>query len=104
MTAAEPQVVRVARGEIFDVRLDATPTSGYIWEIDPAGLSSLVKLISSEILPPPGVVGGTASQAFRFRAVRTGQARLRFSYRRRWEPTPLRQTTIQVIVGDPDQE
>jgi predicted secreted protein len=103
MTAAEPQVVRVARGEIFDVRLDATPTSGYIWEIDSGGLSGLVELITSEILAPPGVVGGTASQAFRFRAVRAGQARLRFSYRRRWEPTPLRETTIQVIIGDPDK-
>lgn len=102
MTPAEPQVVRAVPGEIFDVRLDATPTSGYVWEIDPARLTGLVELISSEILPPPaGVAGGTASQSFRFRAIRSGEARLRFSYRRRWEKTPIRETAVQIVIQDP---
>jgi predicted secreted protein len=104
MTPAEPQVVRAVTGEIFDVRLEATPTSGYVWEIDPATLFGLVELISSEILPSPaGVVGGTASQSFRFRAIRSGEARLLFRYRRRWENTPIRETAVQVIVEDPSQ-
>ncbi len=86
------------------MRLDATPTSGYVWEIDPAGLSGLVELISSEILPPPaGVVGGTASQSFQFRAICPGEASLRFSYRRRWEKAPIRETAVQIIIQDPSQ-
>jgi predicted secreted protein len=99
MAAAEPQVVRAEPGEVFDVRLEGTPTSGYRWELDLGGLADLLDLVADEILPPPpGVVGGSAVQAFRFRAVRAGQARLRFQYRRRWENAPIQETQVAVII------
>lgn len=100
MTSAQPPSVRTTIGETFDIRLEAVPTSGYIWELDPRGLPGEVKLVSAETIPARGqVAGGPAIQIFRFRATRAGDLRIRFRYRRRWEPEPIREMEISVAIA-----
>jgi predicted secreted protein len=96
-TAQQP--VRATVGETFDVPLEGIPTSGYIWELDPRGLPDQVEFLAAEMTPATGqIAGGLAVQAFTFRAVRAGEGRIRFRYRRRWEAEPSRETTITVSV------
>jgi predicted secreted protein len=101
MTSAQPQVVRAETGQVFDVRLEGVPTSGYQWELDTDGLADLLELVADDAAPSaPSVAGGSATQAFRFRAIRAGQAMVRFRYRRRWENVPIREVQVTVIIYD----
>jgi predicted secreted protein len=95
---AQPPPVRATVGETFDVRLEGIQTSGYTW-FDPGGLPDMVRFVTAELVAPEGLVaGGPAVQVFRFRAVRSGEARLRFRYRRRWEETQLRETQVRFAI------
>jgi predicted secreted protein len=96
------QPVRAAMGETFDVRLEGTPTSGYVWELDLRAIPDTVEFISAETITSPGAIaGGPAVQVFRFRAVRPGDAHIRFRYQRRWETEAIRETEITVTVHRP---
>jgi predicted secreted protein len=99
MAIAQPPPVQASVGDTFDVRLEGIPTSGYTWELDAAGLPDLVELVAAELVAPQGqIAGGAAVQVFRFRAARSGEVRLRFRYRRRWEAQPLRETQVEVAI------
>jgi len=91
--------VRATTGETFEVRLEGTPTSGYTWELDPHGLPGVVEFAAADIIPSGGLAaGGPAVQVFRFRAVREGDGRIRFRYRRHWEAEAACETEVGVAV------
>jgi|ERR1022692_610283 predicted secreted protein len=101
MATAQPQVVRAETGQVFEVRLEGVLTSGYQWELDADGLADLLELVADDVQPSaPSVAGGSATQAFRFRAIAAGQTMIRFRYRRRWENVPIRETQVIVIIYD----
>ena len=87
-------------GQPFEIRLEGTPTAGYVWQWEPEGAADLIELISSAfVAAAKGVLGGSGAQVFRFRALREGQLRLRFRYGRRWEATCVRNIDIVVSIG-----
>jgi len=95
--------IEVGPGEPFVVRLEGTPTGGYTWQFTPSEQDvQLVELAGSGWQTiTPGVVGGSAVQAFRFVALRPGQAHLRFVYRRPWEQGSTQEEEIQVLISSP---
>lgn len=96
---AQSQPVRATVGESLDIRLKAVPTSGYTWELDPGGLPGIVEFVGAETIAAPGIVaGGQATQVFRFLAIEAGAARIKFRYRRRWEPEPIEVAEVGVVI------
>ena len=91
-----------AVGGMFEVSLEGTPTAGFVWEAELLeGERKLVEPAGSEWRPPPARrLGGTAVQVFRFRALRRGQATLRFLYRRPWESQPVRERLVPVHIEE----
>ena len=89
-------------GGTFEVSLEGTPTAGFVWEAElPEAERKLVEPAGSEWRPPPARrLGGTAVQVFRFRALRRGQATLRFLYRRPWESQPVRERLVPVHIEE----
>jgi len=94
--------VRATIGETFEVRLEGTPTSGYTWELDPHGLPDVAEFAAADMISSAGLVaGGPAVQIFRFRAVREGEGRIRFRYRRHWEAVAACETEVGIAVNEP---
>lgn len=89
-------------GGTFEVSLEGTPAAGFVWEADlPEGQGRLVEQAGSEWRPPPERrLGGKGLQIFRFRALRPGEATLRFRYRRPWESHPVRERLVPVHIED----
>ena len=90
------ETVRVPVGGEFSVRLESTPTTGYVWDVDT--LPESVELLGSEHeKPAPGAPPGAAvMQAFRFRVRKAGEHLIKFSLKRKWETHPIRSYTVRV--------
>jgi len=91
--------IRAFVGERFEVVLESVPGSGFRWEaIVPEGTG--IVLAGEELEHgDPALVGGPASQRFRFDAVEPGEVEVRFVYRRPWEAEPpLEERTFTVTV------
>lgn len=86
-------------GEVFGVRLTASPTTGYRWHAPdlPDGL----ELVDSGFTPvadaQPGD-GGT--EWFRLRATRPGHHDLTFHLKRPWEQTTIDSHVVSVEVTE----
>ncbi|MGC3974823.1 MAG: protease inhibitor I42 family protein [Nitrospira sp.] len=85
-------------GEVFSVRLESTPTTGYLWQIPvlPSGLSAegstLEKRSGSEKPGDPGL------QVFQFRAAASGTYQVEFVLKRSWEQTPIKTRRFTISV------
>lgn len=90
--------VETAVGDEFEVELEGVPTAGFRWEASPPE-PACVRLLGDEVEAARGRAGGPAVQRFRFEALASGEAELRFAYRRPWEPGPPRaERSIRVTV------
>jgi predicted secreted protein len=93
------ETIRCAVGEEFEVRLESTPTTGYIWEV--AQLPETVELLGTEFEPSGGEpqAGAPGNQLFRFRAGQPGQYQIDFVLKRQWELEAIRSRTVSVQVN-----
>ena len=100
-TAADSQnMVNVALGDTFTLTLRGNPTTGYSW--DAAGIPAEVALTEKyydQDKVDPMMVGVGGSFHFRFKAVKKGEANIRFEYRRPWEklsPADVRSYRVRI--------
>ena len=79
-------------GESFEVRLEASKTSGYSWTVSlPLKSLQIIGLISEDVKQQASSVGSSSVQSFKFEARSPGNVILIFKYRRSWEKdTPPR--------------
>lgn len=81
------QPIEVKVGESFMLTLESNPTTGYKWE---AGFDqSLLKLVKSEFkqdASKPGMVGVGGKEQFTFEGLKGGDAQVKLTYKRPWEP------------------
>jgi predicted secreted protein len=91
-------------GEAFEVPLQATPTAGFRWELSfPTEAADLVAFVGSEWQQmQPGLIGGSATQVFRFNAVAPGELTLVFEYRRPWEVSERKRQAVHVRIAPPE--
>lgn len=95
------RTLQLGVGDLLDVRLAATPGTGYGWEI-----AALDREVVAERDRPgsrpvePVRPGSAARETFRFEARRPGTARLLLVYRRPWEHgvPPARTFSLDVTV------
>lgn len=89
-------------GATFEVSLEGSPTTGFTWEAElPPNERDLVEPVGSEWRPADKKrLGGSATQIFRFRALRRGEAILRFRYRRPWESGSISERLVPVHIEE----
>ncbi|NEO58307.1 MAG: protease inhibitor I42 family protein [Okeania sp. SIO3B5] len=93
------QEIRVAKDDIFVVRLRTNPASGYSWQIvsnNPNQLKLLDNSISGD--GNQTAPGGSAYQVFRFQVASEGTSVLELQYRRPEETTPKETYRIGVQI------
>jgi predicted secreted protein len=90
------ETIIVLTGTEFTVQLNATPTTGYVWEVHT--LPEDIKLLGSDYEKSGGVIapGDQVIQVFRFRTLRSGEHTIKFVLKRPWESNILESHTVTV--------
>ena len=78
------KVKDIARGDIFAIRLESQPGTGYTWLLDKFDQNRL-EFLNESTVTDSGIPGGTNLQVFRFKAAQTGNAYVQLKYVRPWE-------------------
>ena len=93
------ETIRTSAGEEFEVRLESTPTTGYVWGV--AQLPDTVELLREEFEPSGGEpqAGAPGFQHFRFRARQAGEYQIDFVLKRQWELKGIQSHTVNVEVN-----
>ena len=96
--ASVQDTIAAPAGEVFSVRLESTPTTGYLWEIPvlPSGLSAEGSTIENQ--SGSEKPGDSGVQVFRFRAAASGNYHAEFVLKRSWEQTPLKTRRVTITV------
>jgi inhibitor of cysteine peptidase len=93
--------VTLHKGDTLKLRLKATPSTGYTWQIAQLNISILTLASGPMYMPPPNVVpGAEGHQKFLFSTVASGRTQLQLNYVRPWEKNakPARTFTLNVTV------
>ena len=91
--------VQVKEGRVFEVSLEANPTTGYLWEVRDID-EQVLQLVREEFLSDSSAIGAGGTSVFSFKAVGRGQTTLTLVYRRPWEKDvePIEVHTVEVSV------
>ncbi len=92
--------IQVVPGQTFEVTLDETSSSGYLWRAGfvPDGIE-----LAETVFDPPSwqsPVGAGGHRRFVFQALYPGAFTLRFDLRREWEDKPLQHHVVRVEVSE----
>lgn len=91
--------IRVRGGEEFLIILPANATTGYRWDMKlPEGEKTLSLLGSEYIAPEKKLAGAPGDQSYRFKALKAGETRIDFVYRRPWEPEHLPTRKVVTVI------
>lgn len=97
------KTMEVAKEAFVEVTLRGNPTTGYSWQLlrgNDAVLKPAGDAVYSQDPAPKGKVGVGGKFTFRFQAIETGTAQLKFGYLRPWEknlpPADAFEVTIRV--------
>jgi predicted secreted protein len=102
-----PTEVNLAINETYILRLPGLGTAGYLWSYELIGSGDIVTVleIAVESLQPnvedlSRSVGSSIDQVFTIRALKTGQAVIRFVQKSPWESNqlPLKEYTLKINV------
>ena len=85
-------------GEPFAVRLSATPSAGYVWEV--RRQPPQMEFLGSEVEPPStsSQPGQGSAQVFRFRVAGAGEFEFEFYLKRPWEESAIQSQTVRINI------
>jgi len=78
------QGVNLRAGDLFEIRLAETRTTGFKWIVAEAG-EAVCELVEESAEAPAGPPGRAGMHRWQFRAARPGEAKILLHYRRPWE-------------------
>jgi predicted secreted protein len=91
--------IAVPEGAIFEVRLEHSGGTGYMWQIVEPDETHLKVLESTEIPLREGrIAGGPLLKTWKIKAVKVGQADLKILLYRPWEGTEKAADSLQVKI------
>jgi len=91
--------IEVKAGQRFIIRLDANHTTGYQWQLVQPLDPNILELVSSEYRPVEAkLVGAGGKEAWTFKSVRPGKAKVSFKYLRPWEKDAKPAETEDFII------
>ena len=79
------QQIRLAADQVLAVRLEANPSTGYVWEVAEVDGQVLRQVGPMEFEPDSELLGAPGTVTLRFQAAAAGKTRLGLVYRRPWE-------------------
>jgi inhibitor of cysteine peptidase len=86
--ADKDRTIDVPQGSEVVIRLEETPTTGYVWALDQTD-DKVLPLQSSDFSPTPGAgVGAGGTRTFTFTAGQPGTAHLQLKLWREWQGDP----------------
>jgi len=85
-------------GDDITVALSESAGTGYSWNLDS---TNDFEQLSADTIAPSRVPGAAGTRIFRVVPRRSGQLRLRFVKRRRWEQAAVEECTIDLDVAGP---
>ena len=91
--------IRVAPGNTLVARLNATPSTGYSWQITKNDPKLLTPQGKPTYLPPPNAAPGAGGrQVFTFKVLSAGKGTLELAYTRPWEKKVKPAKTWRITV------
>ncbi len=102
--ADQGKTVALKPGQSLQIILDANRTTGFSWsvdKIDPALLTLVGQPVYATAEIKPGLVGTGGTESWHLIAVAPGEQKLRFVYRRSFEPSvpPARDISFTVRIN-----
>jgi predicted secreted protein len=91
-------------GDVFEISLEGSPTTGFRWELLTNLGTRTIQLLDEEWKAETKLVGAPVAQRFRFRALAPGEFNLVFAYRRSWEKEPREQRSFLVKIEERPKE
>lgn len=91
--------IKVKAGQIFVIRMESNPTTGYGWQLSKA-LDNNIILVTNAFMPPDSkLCGAGGHEVWTFKALGEGQVEISMQYVRPWEKDqPARTNVFTVIV------
>lgn len=96
------EALRVKNGQVLEISIDSNPTTGYLWSLEGfSGTDALASMGKYKYVRGSDRIGAGGKQIFSFKAVKKGDAKLIFEYRREWERSqaPAKRYTAKVTVN-----
>jgi predicted secreted protein len=91
--------IAVPKGAVFEVRLEHSAGTGYMWQIVELDETHLRVLESTEIPLKQGrIVGGPLLKTWKIKSVKVGQTDLKILLYRPWEGTEKAADSLQVKI------
>jgi len=91
--------IKVKAGQIFTIRMESNPTTGYSWQLS-EDLNNIIVLVTNAFIPPDSkLCGAGGHELWTFKAIGEGQTNILMKYVRPWEKDqPARKNVFTVIV------
>lgn len=91
--------IKVKAGQIFTIRMESNPTTGYGWQLSKA-LDNNIILVTNAFIPPDSkLMCAGGHEVWTFKAIEQGQTEISIKYVRPWEKDqPTRTNVFTVIV------
>jgi len=88
-------------GQLIELRLDANPSTGYMWDLSSLDGTALV-VVDRLFQPLSDRPGAAGTETIRLRALRTAKMHLKLEYHRSWEigKAPLRIFSLSLLVRE----
>jgi C1A family cysteine protease/predicted secreted protein len=96
--------IELGEGQLLVVRLQASPSTGYSWQVSEPGIEPILQQAgAAEFQPESELLGAPGIQILRFEGVRDGDSTLMLEYRRPWEAEaePAGTFSLQVRAQGP---
>ena len=91
--------IKVKAGQIFAVRMESNPTTGYGWQLSKTLDNNIVLVTNAYIPPDSKLIGAGGHEVWTFKAIELGPAEISLKYVRSWEKNqPARTNVFMVIV------
>ena len=92
--------IKLNKGQMLVITLEANPTTGYTWEIEQLNASIMRQVGKIEFQPESVAIGAGGVQTLRLEPVNAGETPLKLVYHRPWETDvePLKTFSLQVFV------
>ncbi len=93
--------VKLNKGQILVVALEANPSTGYTWEVAELDNNTLRQMGEPAFKPESSAIGAKGTMTMQFEALNTGQTALKLIYHRPWEKDvpPINTFSVQVVVS-----
>jgi len=90
--------IKVTAGQIFTIRMESNPTTGYSWQLS-KDLDNIIVLVTNTFIPPDSkLCGAGGHELWTFKAIGEGQTNIIMKYIRPWEKYQLAMTNVFIVI------